>query len=246
MATMATARSPETSTRPQPSPPSRQGDWALVMPVKGGPAAKSRLARDDRAALARAVALDAVAAALACPVVTAVVVVTGDERCAREHAALGATVLPDPGLGLTAALLAGTTACHPSGPCALLLADLPALRPADLQVTLDRALALLTTGPVGHRMVTVPDADGDGTVLLAARRPGDLRPRFGAGSARAHARVACVLTDVPACVRRDVDTAEHLRDAVALGVGLRTAQVLSGQPRSTIAPSDASFSPNRS
>jgi len=246
MGTMAAAPSPETSTPPDLVTAPGGDGWCLVMPVKGGPTAKSRLARDDRAALARAVALDAVAAALACPLVMQVLVVTGDETCALEHAELGATVLPDPGQGLGAALLSGAAAARPSGPCGLLLADLPALRPADLVITLQACLRLLRGRPDERRMVTVPDADGDGTVLLAARRPTDLEPRFGTGSALAHAQVAHVLTDVPDGVRRDVDTGEHLRSAVALGVGPRTAKVLAGQPRSTIAPNDASFSPKRS
>ncbi len=272
---MAAARSPETTTRPGPLASDDAARWSLVMPVKGGPGAKSRLVRDDREALARAIALDAVAAALACPDVVEVVVVTGDERSAREHAELGARVVADPGVGLLAALLAGAATCAPSGPCGLLLADLPSLRPDDLSATLTVCLDLLRDdavpgpgvgpgigpvpgvgpdpgpgaarlGPAHLVMVTVPDADGDGTVLLCGARPGDLEPHFGSGSAAAHAAVAHVLTDVPAGVRRDVDTDEHLRGAVALGVGPRTAQVLAGQPRSTIAPSAASFSPKRS
>ncbi|MGJ7441518.1 NTP transferase domain-containing protein [Aquipuribacter sp. MA13-6] len=258
---MATARSPDTSPPPGPVARDDVARWSLVMPVKGGARAKSRLARDDRQALARAIALDAVAAAVACPAVAEVVVVTADEEAAREHAALGARVVTDPGAGLLTALLTGAAACDPSTPCGLLLADLPALRPEDLSGTLSACLGLLgllgedvapgrdglprrtSAAPV---MVTVPDADGDGTVLLCAARPGDLRPRFGSGSATAHAAVAHVLGDVPEGVRRDVDTDEHLRCAVALGVGPRTAQVLAAQPRSTMAPSDASFSPKRS
>lgn len=259
---MAAARSPETTTRPGPAASDDGARWSLVMPVKGGPGAKSRLARADREALARAIALDAVAAAVACPDVVEVVVVTGDERSAREHAALGARVVADPGTGLLPALLAGAAACDPSAPCGLLLADLPSLRPDDLSTTLTVCLDLLgddgapgddvpgpgtrRRGPAHAVMVTVPDADGDGTVLLCGARPGDLQPHFGSGSAAAHAALAHVLTDVPAGVRRDVDTDEHLRGAVALGVGPRTAQVLSAQPRSTIAPSAASFSPKRS
>ncbi|WP_380168710.1 2-phospho-L-lactate guanylyltransferase [Jannaschia sp. R86511] len=223
--------------------------WSVVMPVKGGDRAKSRLRDPRRAALARSVALDAVAAALACPAVAQVVVVTADATTAQEHEALGATVVADPGAGLDGALLAGAAACHRDRPCALLLADLPSLRPTDLRRVLDDCLGRLEQpGPGGDAaaMVTVPDADGHGTVLLAAARPAALRPRFGPGSAQAHARLASVLDRAPAGVRRDVDTDEHLREAVTLGVGPRTAQVLAAQPRSTMAPRAASFSPKRS
>lgn len=199
--------------------------WTVVLPVKGGRGAKSRLAHDDRSELARAFALDAVEAVLASPVVARVVVVTGHDPTARAHADLGATVVTDPGGGLVAALLAGAGAGAPDAACALLLADLPTLRPDDVTTTL-RACGRLLAG--GAPQVTVPDTDGDGTVLLAAARPGLLQPRFGPGSARAHAACAEVLDDAPARLRRDVDDHAHLVAAVALGVGRRTAAVLAG------------------
>jgi 2-phospho-L-lactate guanylyltransferase len=73
----------------------------------------------------------------------------------------------------------------------------------------------------------VPDADGSGTVLLAAPNAGDLRPAFGAGSAAAHvARGALrVDLDLPR-LRCDVDTADDLRRAQELGVGPHTARAL--------------------
>lgn len=235
MSTMA----PDPLTR---APSAAPRAWTVVLPVKGGADAKSRLRHPSRTALARAFALDAVDAVLACPEVARALVVTVDPAAAHEHAALGAEVVTDPGTGLADALRAGSTAAAADRPCALLLADLPALRPADLEVVL-RACRDALAG--GAHQVVVPDADGTGTVLLAAARPADLRPAFGAGSAAAHAAAAVVLADVPEGVRRDVDTDAHLRAAVALGVGERTAAVL-GQPRSTIAPSAASFSPKRS
>lgn len=213
--------------------------WTVVLPVKGGADAKTRLEHPARTALARAFALDAVTAVLACPAVAQVLVVTADDDVAAEHRALGARVVTDPGTGLLAALRAGTSAAPAHGPCALLLADLPALRPDDLALALSRCGALLAGGA---DQVVVPDADGTGTVLLAAARRELLRPAFGARSAAVHAAHAHVLTAVPDGLRRDVDTDAHLRAAVALGVGERTAAVLR-QPRSTIAPSAASLSP---
>jgi 2-phospho-L-lactate/phosphoenolpyruvate guanylyltransferase len=130
----------------------------------------------------------------------------------------------DPGTGLGTALRAGldTTA----GATALLLGDLPALRADDLGATLAACDRLLSAGAP---QVTVPDADGQGTVLLAACSPGLLRPRFGIGSAAAHARVAVVLSDVAPGVRRDVDTDDHLDQAVRLGVGRRTTALLAAR-----------------
>ena len=63
---------------PQPTPLS----WSLVIPVKVLALAKSRLsglAGPRRAELALAMAADTVAAAVACPVIAAVIVVTDDD-----------------------------------------------------------------------------------------------------------------------------------------------------------------------
>lgn len=196
--------------------------WTVVLPVKGGPGAKSRLGHPARADLADAVALDTVAAVVACPHVSRVLVVTADTQVAAAHATLGALVVHDPGGGLAGALAAGAAAAPPAL-CALLLADLPSLRPQDLSLVLDACERLLGAGAL---QVTVPDADGTGTVLLAAGSASTLRPRFGPGSAAAHAADAVVVSGAPVRLRRDVDTAAHLADAVRLGVGPRTAAVL--------------------
>lgn len=71
------------------------GSWVIVIPVKDAAAGKTRLSvsLDDRsrAALARAMALDTIAAAAACPLVGAVVVVTPDAVVAAEAAAAART-----------------------------------------------------------------------------------------------------------------------------------------------------------
>ena len=81
--------------------------WTLVIPVRGG-AGKSRLVVPDidRAALARAIGLDTIAAAQACPAVAQVVVVTADAEIAREISD-GCLVVTDPGTGLNDAVRAG-------------------------------------------------------------------------------------------------------------------------------------------
>ncbi|MFC5380438.1 2-phospho-L-lactate guanylyltransferase [Aquipuribacter nitratireducens] len=206
--------------------------WTVVLPVKGGDSAKSRLAVPDRISLARAVALDTVAAVTAADgVVQRVLVVTGDARAAAEHAALGATVVADPGPDLAAALRAGLEAAGrqaPERPCAVLLADLPALTADDVRLGLAACADALASGA---RQVTVPDADGTGTTLLAAASPAVLTPSFGAGSAGRHAVVAHVLTDVPWALRHDVDTAHQLDAVLAHGAGPRTRAVVAGPAR---------------
>jgi 2-phospho-L-lactate guanylyltransferase len=189
--------------------------------------AKSRLAdtADDgvRPGLALAFALDTVAAALACPAVADVAVVTADARAGRELAELGAGVVRDePGGGLNTALAHGAAsvrATRPRTPVAALNADLPALRPAELA----RVLVAATQFPRAF----LADAAGIGTTLLTAAPGRELAPAFGADSrARHHASGAVELRlDAVDSVRQDVDTGGDLRAALALGVGPRTAAV---------------------
>jgi 2-phospho-L-lactate guanylyltransferase len=120
------------------------------------------------------------------------------------------------------------------GPVAVLLGDLPALRPHDLGSALAAAAEALRdgTGDPGRAaappaMVFVPDAERTGTVLLAGLRPDAVRPSFGPSSARDHARAGARRLDLPLPrLRRDVDTPADLAAAVALGVGPRTAAAL--------------------
>ncbi|EDY65934.2 predicted protein, partial [Streptomyces pristinaespiralis ATCC 25486] len=95
-----------TDTEPVPLPALV---WSLVVPLKPLALAKSRLAgaADDRLRprLALAFAQDTVAAALACPAVRDVAVVTDDPAAAAGLTALGARIVPDsPAAGLNAAL----------------------------------------------------------------------------------------------------------------------------------------------
>lgn len=197
--------------------------WTVVVPVKGGPTAKSRLvagAGHDHEALALALALDTLDAVAAAGV-AALVVVTRDPRVARATLDRGARVVPDPGAGLNAAVevgLAAAVAASPDHGVAVLLGDLPALRPRELT----DALAACAD----HARAVVPDREGTGTVLLTARPPVRLRPEFGAGSAARHARHATRLDlDLPG-LRSDVDDAEGLAAARVLGLGVRTAAIV--------------------
>ncbi|MFD7434406.1 2-phospho-L-lactate guanylyltransferase [Streptomyces sp. NPDC059861] len=198
--------------------------WTLVIPVKSLARAKSRLA--DAAAdalrpgLALAFAQDTVAAALASPAVRDVAVVTDDELAGRELAALGARIVSDePGGGLNAALTHGAAAVRawrPESPVAVLNADLPALRPAEL--------AQVLTAAAEFPRAFLADAAAIGTTLLAAAPGRELLPAFGTDSRARHRGGGAVelgLAGVDS-VRQDVDTADDLRTALALGVGPRT------------------------
>jgi 2-phospho-L-lactate guanylyltransferase len=197
--------------------------WTVVLPLKGGTAAKSRLGGPPD--LARALALDTLDAILAARCVGRVLVVTADDATAAESAALGAAVVAErrPGAGLLSALADGLAAAAPRASVAVILGDLPALTPSDVDTALiacERALP-----PSGS--VVVPDADGTGSVLLAGRRAADLEPAFGPGSADAHARRGAVRLDLALPrLRRDVDRPDDLAAATALGLGPRTRAVL--------------------
>lgn len=233
----------------------RRAGWTVVVPVKRLTAAKSRLrgalAGVPHETLALALALDTVTAVLACADVREVLVVTSDPRAGGELRRLGARVVPDPpGSGLNAAFARGASLASQRWVAAL-TADLPALRPAELGAALRAAAeacrSWLETAPgravpsqdptTGVRRF-VADAPGSGTVLLTAAPGVPLDPRFGPGSAAAHAGSGAVALagDWPS-LRRDVDTAADLSAATALGLGRHTCTVLGMQ--GTVATYDA-------
>lgn len=193
-------------------------DWTVVVPVKGSAAAKSRFggAEAFRRELARAMALDTVEAALAASRVGGVVVVTS-APFAADFVALGATVVPDPGLGLIAAIESGLGHVPDGGGSAVLLGDLPAMTAGELGAALDAALA--------QPLSVVADADREGTVLSAATAGHAHSLAFGGSSRAAHVSVGYVelVGDWPG-LRRDVDIAEHLDGLTT--VGPRTTLVL--------------------
>jgi 2-phospho-L-lactate guanylyltransferase len=206
---------------PVPEPAIR---WRVVVPVKHADLAKTRLvppASLSRPDLARAVARDTLEAVCRAVRPEDVVVATSDPSAQEAALELGALVEPDPGDGLNAAVRAGLLRAQGepgAGHVAVLLGDLPALRPQDLAAALAACAA--------YPRSVVPDAEGTGTVLLTATPGHLLAPSFGAGSAARHATGATLLTpDLPR-LRQDVDDVGSLAEAVQLGVGRHTAAVL--------------------
>ncbi|MFC4145559.1 2-phospho-L-lactate guanylyltransferase [Micromonospora mangrovi] len=206
--------------------------WTVVVPVKRLEVAKSRLRGAlpgvPHEELALALAADTVRAVRACPVVAEVLVVTDDPRVGAELRAAGARTVPDaPDAGLNAAFRHGAALAGPHAPVAALTADLPALRPVELAAALRAAAA-----PPGVRRF-VADAPGSGTVLLTAPAGVPLAPRFGVGSAAAHAAGGALpLVGAWPTLRRDVDTADDLAGAARLGLGPRTAALVSARATS--------------
>lgn len=224
--------------------------WSVVVPVKAATRGKSRLELDgvDRVSLARALALDTIAAAAACELVAQVIVVTDDaalplhaadipglrwvdEDAVREERAAdvlsgGTGPLASPGLDGAVAL--GVEAAGDRTPRAALLGDLPALRPGDLSEALRLAASV--------SRAVVADAEGTGSTLVTAAPGVAWASSFGEGSFARHVALGCVALEIPdaSTLRRDVDTAAQLAAARALGVGPRTAALLTppaGTPR---------------
>lgn len=184
--------------------------WTVVIPVKPARIAKSRLCLPgiDRATLARAVALDTISAATK---LAHVVVVTADTELRPPGAKI---VLEDRPIGIAAAVEAGLAAA-PSTMAAVLLGDVPGLRPADLA----EAFALAEEVRLG----AVPDMERIGTTLVTARE-GPFRPQFGFGSWEKHQAAGFMELHVAhdSSLRRDVDTAAHLSGEL----GVHTSAVL--------------------
>jgi 2-phospho-L-lactate/phosphoenolpyruvate guanylyltransferase len=197
-------------------------DWTAVIPVKRLSAAKSRLRGAVPAArhadLALAMVRDTVSAVVAGSAVAELVVVTDDPEAAAAVAALGARVVPDPGADLNAAMRFGADEVAGLGRFrAVLAGDLPALRPEQLDAALGAA--------AGRSFVA--DAAGTGTVLLAVPPGEPLDPRFGLGSAVAHAASgATALTGDWPGLRQDVDTPADLALVLTLGAGRHTCALL--------------------
>lgn len=210
----------------EPLPDPSAVDWWVVVPVKGGGAAKTRLVPPpgtDKRALARALALDTVTAVYETVGARRVIVVTGSRWMTTALAPTRCVVVPDPGTGLNDAVRAGVArvprAQTEAAGVAVLLGDLPAARAADLRAALQAA--------AGYQRAVVPDHHGDGTVLLTARQPHTIVPAFGPGSASRHTALGHRLLALDlARLRTDVDDSMDLAAVVGLGVGSHTAAAL--------------------
>jgi 2-phospho-L-lactate guanylyltransferase len=203
--------------------------WSVVVPLKPLHRAKSRLGdlRDPlRQALVTAMARDVRDAALACPDVHQVVIVTRDPRWHGLLGRPGVRFLADaPMDSLNDALRRAAIESRRTRPgcgVAALTGDLPALRPGDL----GRALRIAGAAPTSF----VPDASGVGTTLFAARPGAPFGPRYGPGSRARHAEAGAQEVLLPGLdgIRQDVDTVEDLERARVLGLGRHTSAVVPG------------------
>ncbi|MFT4088379.1 MAG: 2-phospho-L-lactate guanylyltransferase [Gordonia sp. (in: high G+C Gram-positive bacteria)] len=201
------------------------------MPLKDLSRAKTRLSPNVsyRRNAALAFALDVIGSLRRCVTVGEVVLVTGDPHLCTL-AGSGVRVVDDPGRGLNSAIDHAAARLvrdrRTNGRLAVMLADLPAARSADIGEALGTAETL--------GAVFVPDRQRLGTTFVAVRDGGRLRTSFGAGSAGRHAALGLTpLSGAPARLRADVDTPADLDHVCTTHrVGPATARFLAGARRS--------------
>jgi 2-phospho-L-lactate guanylyltransferase len=202
----------------------------LVVPIKKLDRAKSRLrgaVAGVHADLVLALLVDTVTAAVSAGGVRRVLVVCEDDRVPAALRGTGAECVDERGLpGLNAALAFAAGVLRERnrhGVVGALQADLPALRPADLAAAI---------GAAAGRRAFCADRPGTGTTLLLSAAGGPLEPRFGVGSAAAHAASGAVAVGAGlASLRCDVDTAADLAAAARLGLGPRSASLAGRTPK---------------
>jgi 2-phospho-L-lactate guanylyltransferase len=200
-----------------------------LIPVTELATAKSRmsLAAEERRHLVLAMLGDVLAAVKQSPDVGEVVICTSDPQILDEYPRESIWLTSRNG-DLNADI--GEALIEPwlrdkGRPTAVVVADLPCLRPDDLGTVLSAAAQ--------GRMVFVASCDG-GTTILAARDPSRLVTRFGSGSAAAHRRwYRDVSSEVGVGCRLDMDTVDALAWGHRIGLGRRTAHVVTalGGPR---------------
>jgi 2-phospho-L-lactate/phosphoenolpyruvate guanylyltransferase len=199
--------------------------FVVLLPVKPPARGKSRLDVDParRRALAAAFALDTARACLAAERVVAVLAVTDDAQFADELRGTGCETIPD-GVAddLNESLRLASAEAHRRWPDArpvAVCADLPSLHPSDLD-------AALLEADAATKPAFVTDGDGIGSTLYTA--PYDaFAPRFGPRSRAAHLESGSheIHGDLRS-LRRDVDDADGLAAAQALGLGAHTRLAL--------------------
>jgi 2-phospho-L-lactate guanylyltransferase len=200
-----------------------QDRYVALVPVKPPALGKSRLvglADDERRELAAAFALDTVAVCLAAATIAEVLVATDDAGFAVQLSRLGAHTIPDGvAMDLNGTLRQSAAEARRRWPALVpvaMTADLPSVRAVDL----DDVLGALTPGEPAY----VADTQGLGTTLYTAAHD-VFTPRFGPGSALAHDATGAQLVGMGLPrLRRDVDDLADLDEALALGVGPRTAE----------------------
>jgi len=205
----------------------------VVIAVRGGPGAKSRLSGrldpERREALVEAMLADMLTALAGCPAVLRTYVTTPTPSLARRAARAGAVVILERETGdLNAAFDRARrriAATAPEATLVLLPGDLPRLDPAELEICLEAA------DP--NRLVLAPASADGGTGGLVLRADLPLPLAFGPGSFGKHLAAARTLgleahvAHAPG-LEFDIDRPADLDAFLAMGGRGATADLLRG------------------
>ena len=210
-----------------------------VVPVRGLPAGKARLARlltvAQRNRLVRAMLDDVVRALQGAAVVDRVTIVSRDAAARREAERLGVSFVQQPAqrAGLNAALSFAQARLAASEALLIVPADVPLIRPSDIEALVTAAQESPAVAPAGVPAVALAPAEDGGTNGLCLRPPSVIAPAFGPNSAARHQRAAGEAGARFTLLRSerwalDVDWPEDLARLVALagGAELETVRCL--------------------
>ena len=118
---------------------------------------------------------------------------------------------------------------------------------ADLPAASCRSMTEVAAAAIAHSHSLVADASGTGTALLIRPTDDTSLPLFGPNSAAAHRSHGAVELDPDhqrwVDLRTDVDTADDLSEALALGIGAHTRSALDAH-RATSAVTDGAAAPH--
>lgn len=186
-------------------------DACVIVPVKSFEGAKRRLAPllsvSERAALARAMLSDVLAAAITAVGPRRVTVVTSADEVADHARRAGVGIIDDEGVkGTNAAVKAGF-ARQRGGAVMALPSDIPGIIPADI--------AALFSAAERSRIALAPAPEDGGTNALACDAAGRIAPCFGPDSFARHIEAANAAGIRPAVLLNqrlglDLDEPRHL------------------------------------
>ena len=197
--------------------PTDSTELVAVVPVRGLPAGKRRLAAlldvDERNALVLAMLDDVVAALAAAESVDRIAIASRDAAARDEAARLGVDFLDQTELklGYNRAVQFAQEALVDSDAILIVPADVPLITPDAIDL-------MVATAPDGPAVVVAPAHDG-GTNGLFLRPPDVITPQFGPSSARAHQQSAAAAGEMGVPFREaridvwafDLDTPSDLR-----------------------------------
>lgn len=222
----------ENHTREQGAQPARlnrqvtsPATWTAIIPIRSFTTGKTRLQIPavDTASIIEAFTADVIRACAACPKITRVVVVSPDPEVVTRTRELGCeTVTEQSALGINTAI--DVVRKQTDGPVIAILGDTPCLTGAVLSMVISKAEQC--------EVSFVSDASGVGSTMWCAQSGSHARSHFGHHSRAEHRSHGAVelgsgnASSDWARARRDVDTDVDLWDAIRLGIGPASSQLL--------------------